>query len=206
MKARLESISNHEKSAVSHILVSVALADGKVEPSEIKQLEKLYSSLGLDKAMVSSDIHALTSKKSAHASADTTSVNAESLPNSKFYLNRDLLKVHEKETEDVKAVLESIFVEENIINEPEEIAADTPSTNRAARLDDSHTRFYEKLTAREQWSLEEVKAICKELNLMVDGAIEVINDWAFDNVDAPLIDDGDTVFIDLDVAKEIKFL
>ena len=41
---------------------------------------------------------------------------------------------------------------------------------------------------------------------MVDGAIEVINDWAFDNVDAPLIDGGSVFYIDLEVAQEIRAL
>ena len=63
LKARLECINSREKSAISHILVCVALADGTIDPAEIKQLEKLYTSLGLDKAMVSSDIHNLTSAK-----------------------------------------------------------------------------------------------------------------------------------------------
>ena len=205
LKACLESISSKEKLAVSQILVTVALADGKIESSEIKQLEKLYSSLGLDKAMVSSDLHTLTAKK-IKSLPDTTPINADSSSPSNFYLNRDLLRLHEKETKDVKAVLESIFVDENTIEEPKEIAVDISSTNNVSSLDDRHSCFYEKLICREQWSWEEVKAICKELNLMADGAIEVVNDWAFENVDAPLIDDGDAVFIDLEVANEIKSL
>lgn len=42
LKARLEKLNPKEKTTVSHILISVALADGVVDPREIKQLEKLY--------------------------------------------------------------------------------------------------------------------------------------------------------------------
>ena len=45
LKKRLEMLDSEEKIAVSHILVGVALADGKIDPAEIKQLEKaLYLS------------------------------------------------------------------------------------------------------------------------------------------------------------------
>jgi len=39
---------------------------------------------------------------------------------------------------------------------------------------------------------------------MAAGAVETINDWAFDRVGAPLIEDGATLFVDLDLAEEIS--
>ena len=116
------------------------------------------------------------------------------------------MKVHREETEGVKAVLESIFLDESIVDEPEEVAEAAISATQITGLDANHAIFYDRLISKEQWSSEEVKAICEELNLMVDGAIEVINDWAFDNVDAPLIDDGSIVYVDLEVAQEIQAL
>ena len=41
---------------------------------------------------------------------------------------------------------------------------------------------------------------------MPDGAVETINDWAFENVGAPLIEDGSTVYIDIELAEEIAEL
>ena len=40
LKKRLEVLNKSEKVAISHILVGVALADGKIDPAEIRQLEK----------------------------------------------------------------------------------------------------------------------------------------------------------------------
>ena len=205
LKTRLDSISSREKSAVSHILVGVALADGKIDPTEIKQLEKLYSSLGLDKALVSSDIHTFSSNKSRTLPPENKPfVNLDAVSGPTFSLNRDLLKVYKEETEGVKAVLESIFVDEKIVDEPEDTVEEIYTATKAAGLDANHATFYDRLIVKEQWSIEEVNAICKELNLMVDGAIEVINDWAFDHVDAPLIDEGSTIYVDLEVAQEMK--
>ena len=63
LKKRLEVLDSKEKIAISHILVGVALADGKIAPAEIKQLEKLYTSLGLDRSMVTSDVYTLSSSR-----------------------------------------------------------------------------------------------------------------------------------------------
>jgi hypothetical protein len=38
---------------------------------------------------------------------------------------------------------------------------------------------------------------------MVDGAMEVLNEWAFENANAPLIDDGEPIYVDVSLAKEI---
>jgi uncharacterized tellurite resistance protein B-like protein len=202
LKPRLESISDREKAAISHILVSVALADGNVDPTEIKQLEKLYTSLGLDKTMVSSDIHNLTSRK---VTTDSLTEKNETSTVSEFSLNHDLIRLHESETNDVKAVLGSIFIDEPIEDEPEEINTAT-SKNIITGLDAGHTRFYEMLITKDQWTSVEVKSLCEELNLMMSGAIETLNDWAFEKVHAPIVEDGSTVFVDLELAEEIATL
>lgn len=206
LKARLESISDREKAAISHILVGVALADGSVDPTEIKQLEKLYTSLGLDKTMVSSDIHSLSARTiTTELKSETSATESAPSSSSEFSLNHDLIKIHESETEDVKAVLGSIFVDE-IIEDELEVVDKSDTKGAIVGLDDTHTRFYETLITKDQWTSEEVKSLCEELNLMMSGAIETLNDWAFENVDAPLIDDGSTVFVDLELAEEIAAL
>lgn len=47
MKNRIALLSTMEKSAVGKVIVGVACSDGRIEPAEIKQLEKIYLSLGL---------------------------------------------------------------------------------------------------------------------------------------------------------------
>ena len=207
LKNRLQHFNEREKAAISHILVGVALADEKIEPTEIKQLRKLYTSLGLDEAMVSSDIHNLTSRRIKPSPAGyqaQTKVDDETT--SAISLDPALLNFYKGETEDVKDVLDGIFDEE--INEDETpVPVDNVvTTPQGAGLDGAHTHLVERLICKEKWSSEEVKDICKELNLMVDGAIEVINDWAFDNVEAPLIEHGSMLYVDLEVAQEIRDL
>lgn len=201
LKKRLESLDKSEKAAIGHILIGVALADGKIDPVEIKQIEKLYTSLGLDKSTISSDIHNLSSPKRP----------GDGIPRGgqKTSLDHELLKQYEKETREVRVVLESIFEDETTVEESEsEKKPDTDAPDGAIpRLDTKHQDLYNKLIVKEKWSFEEVAETCKGLQLMPDGAVEEINEWTFEIVDAPLIEDGSTIFyIDLEVAKEIAEL
>ena len=63
--------------------------------------------------------------------------------------------------------------------------------------------FTVKLITKAEWAYEEIEELCDGLQLMTAGAVETINDWAFDKVGASLIEDGSTVFIDLELAEEI---
>ena len=214
LKKRLEVLNKSEKVAISHMLVGVALADGKIDPTEIKQLEKLYGQLGLDKAMVTSDIHSLSSDRLSRAEREKRTA-VESPPEaqpaeavSSLSLDRDLLRLYEEETKNVQSVLESIFAEDDVLDETEpemETEAQIPA-EVIPGLDTKYRNLYEKLITKEKWSPEEMEKLCENLQLMTEGAVEAINNWAFDNVDAPLIDDGSTVYIDLEVAEEIAAL
>ncbi|WP_064603636.1 tellurite resistance TerB family protein [Photobacterium sp. J15] len=207
LKARLEKLGDKEKAAVSHILIGVSLADGKIDPTEIKQLEKLYTALGLDKSLVTSDIHRFSSSKtSTQVSPISTSpvkstVQDQDKPS--FELDENILALHESETNDVQTMLGAIFVDE----EPEpqnEKQVKSSSGQSAGGLEASHHELYQSLISKEKWARKEVAELCQKLDLMIDGAIETINDWSFDMVDAPVLDDDDDIYVDLEVVEELE--
>jgi hypothetical protein len=120
-------------------------------------------------------------------------------------LDRDLLRLLEEETKEAQSVLESIFTEEDLAEEPEVEAPTVASTKNGSiqGLDSKYHELYVKLITKAEWAYEEIEELCDGLQLMTAGAVETINDWAFDKVGAPLIEDGSTVFIDLELAEEI---
>ncbi len=208
LKARIEQINDDDKSAISDIIVNVALADGEIKTSEINQLQKLYSSLGLDKELVLSDIHRLSFSQNSSSNIGISKWNKKSqdlVKAASFSLNKGLIKSHEEDTKIVKSVLESIFSDENIIEEEKET---TPMKSNPVflKLDEEHLYLYEFLVAKEEWSRNEVEEKCNELNLMLGGSIEIINDWAYDCVEEPLIDDDETIFVNIEVVEEINAL
>lgn len=207
IKALLSKVSDLEKAAISEILVGVALADGKVRPQEIVQLEKLYSQLGLDKALVTTDLHNLKSSVTTSSTKGASQVNDANSDEISvgFKLNREFLKLRQAETKKVQSALDAIFTENELLDVQEnEISEKIKTDGDSSGLDVEHKKLYGKLISQEQWPDAEIRQFCKELDLMKDGALEVINDWAFELVDAPVIENGDPIFVDLEIVEEIN--
>ncbi|PIT53445.1 hypothetical protein BHC44_05695 [Snodgrassella alvi] len=89
------------------------MADGIAETKEIKQIEKLYTALGLDKSTIASNIHALSVSAAKPLQMQPLPVSkndkgvAEKLDTS--ILDSAILKLHESETSDVQSLLGTIF-------------------------------------------------------------------------------------------------
>lgn len=207
LKQKLAVVSKEEKVAIGHILISIAKADGYIDNKEIKQIEKLYLTLGLDKTQVSSDIHSLISKDEPITVAVKNKNQSYSIPTSSrdntqvFSLNEEVIKIREMETQQVKGVLEGIFDNDEV--EIEENNDDLVITNPLLSLDQIYQDLLNILLTKETWKKDVLHKICKDLDLMVDGALEVLNEWAFEYANAPLIEDGELVYIDIELAKEI---
>lgn len=196
LKARIEKLGVPQVEFLKRFMLSIALADGKIDASEIKQIEKLYTSLGIDKSLVTSDIHAFASSKQP---ISATSKEA-SIDKSTFQLDEGILAIHESDTNDAKSMLESIFA---VDEEAEQEVSPTADVNEEG-LDSPYKELFETLIAKESWPRKEVHELCSKLNIMVDGALETINDWAYDKVDAPVLDDDGDIYVDLEIVEELK--
>ncbi|KAA1177312.1 TerB N-terminal domain-containing protein [Photorhabdus heterorhabditis] len=196
MKNRIALLSAAEKLAVGKVIVSVACSDGRIDPAEIKQLEKMYSSLGLDPSTVAGSIH-------QHSTAEITPVSSAPVSQSiaEFTLDANVLARHESATDDVRKLLSTIFNEDEP-DQPE--SAPVPLMEKVG-LDSAHSQLYRRLLEKEQWSRKEATELCGNWNLMLGGALEVINDWSYAVVDAPVLDDADDdIWVDLEIAKELE--
>lgn len=204
LKARVELLGKTERAAVSRILVGVAMADGKIDPEEIKQLEKLYTLLGLDKTLVTGDIHGVSSSKAGVRSISSQSETISPVSTT-FQLDESILAIHESETKDVQSMLGAIFVEDEPFSESDDSATDSIVVEEEAGIDKSHYALFESLIRKDKWSREEVEALCRDSGLMVSGALENINDWSFEKVDAAVLEeDGDAIYVDQEIVEEIE--
>lgn len=196
LSARIEQLSETQIEFLKKFIVSIALADGKVDAQEIKQIEKLYASLGLDKSLVTSDIHHLTSATKSSLSPLQDTGKTKDV----FQLDEEILAMHESETSDAKSMLESIFA---VDDEPEsEPIAVVNSVNRG--LDTTHQALFEQLITKATWTRHEVHELCSKLQLMIDGAIETINEWAYEKVEAQVLDDDGDIYVDLEIVEELR--
>jgi len=196
LSPRIEQLNETQIEFLKRFIVSIALADGKVDADEIKQIEKLYASLGLDKSLVTSDIHHLTTTTKGSLSTQQDTGKTKDV----FQLDEEILAMHENDTSDAKSMLESIFA---VADEPEsEPIAVVNSVNSG--LDTTHQALFEQLITKAAWTRHEVHELCSKLKLMIDGAIETINEWAYEKVEAPVLDDDGDIYVDLEIVEELR--
>ncbi|NUE67503.1 TerB N-terminal domain-containing protein [Snodgrassella sp. ESL0253] len=204
LKDKIEKLDSSQKKIISNLLIYIALADGVVETREIKQIEKLYTALGLDKSTVASDIHTLSvsTAQSVQTQPVTISEHTKTAADKpeNLILDAAVLKLHESQTSDVQSLLGAIFAD----NEKEEQQPPQTEIHDSQKLDNTHQQLFDILITQEHWTHDEYLERCKQLNLLPDGAIETINEWAYACVDAPLIEEDDDIYIDFEILAELQ--
>lgn len=206
LKKRLEPLSVEAKVSVATLLVQTANADGFVSPGEVKMLEKLYQMLGLDPQRLYGDLHGNAVVGSPNALRASTGV--ERAPNSSaqpvFALDTTRIEALQKETAKVSALLADVFAEEVPVPEPvQETVEPLSGSASLLGLDKAHSTFLRLLLSRSSWTRSELSDAASGLELMLDGAIEQVNEASLDHWDEPLTDGDDPVEINQEFAQRL---
>lgn len=192
LKAGLEKLRDSDTTVVRKILISTALSDGRVVPDEVKEIEKLYVKLGLDKATVPTDIHQFSSNRGA---IDRKPVKSQA--NKSVELDESLLQHLEHETKAAQNILNEIFKDSKEDDESENEAVVPTLENKALEI-------YRMVADKESVSVSEFEGICSKYGFFVDAAIDSINEWAIDKVAAPVIEYDNEIIIDREIAEELN--
>lgn len=213
-KKRVEALAPEARTSLGNLLIEVAMADGNVSPQELKTLSKLYAMLGLDEASVYSRVHAASATRPT-AATEPVSMRLAGAPEKGFAipapppekgerLALDMRSVQAKlaETAAVSSLLGSIFAEEEA---PPPVAPTTPPTVEAgvAGLDSLHTSLLRALVAKTEWPRSEVEKLAGGLGLLTDGALDVINDAAFEVCGEPVLEGDETLQLNEQAAREM---
>lgn len=230
LKKKLEPLPAAVKKAIACFLVQTANADGTVSREEVKLLEKIYRMLDLDPQRLYIDLHqgasvASGSPRGARAAGAAKPgnpgrpVSKEAAPDARstgaeLVLDTARIAALQHETARVSAMLADVFVEEQPAvpvdasnpreaagpEEPEEIMA---APDALLGLDDAHSTFLRLLVSRPAWTRAELADAAADLELMLDGAIEQVNEASLDHWDEPLTDGEDPVEINQDLAQRL---
>jgi hypothetical protein len=131
-----------------------------------------------------------------------------------FVLDTARIAALQQETARVSAILAEVFVEEqpalsveasNVQDsvEPDEPEVVAPTPGALLGLDDAHSTFLRLLVSRPAWTRAELADAAADLELMLDGAIEQVNEASLDHWDEPLTDGDDPVEINQDLAQRL---
>ena len=125
-----------------------------------------------------------------------------------FSLDSARIAQLQKETAEVAALLANVFVEEG---EQERTEVATALLDEATEqvqtgllgLDANHSAFVRLLVTRSTWLRDELMDAASDMELMLDGALEHINEAALDTCDAPLTEGDDPIEINQEVLEAL---
>jgi hypothetical protein len=117
-------------------------------------------------------------------------------PSQELVLDSALIAQRQRESVQAAGVLADIFTEE------EERAAIAIVRKTAWGLDSAHLNLVMILQEQESWSRVELESKADYLGLMLDGALENINEVAFDHWDEPLTEGEDPIAVNESILAE----
>ncbi len=218
LKKKLKSLRPAAAERVAQFGVVVAGADGVIDPGEVKALRKMYRMLGIDEQRVYSDLNALQAAPSTGKLARSSSgpsrqdlgsgvegrrdpAGAREAGPQTFALDMGRIEEKLKDTAVVAELLSEVFDEEGDETdlEPEREQAEAPVGGLGA----GYIKLLDAMRGRSEISREDFVRLAASEELMPDGAIEVLNDAAFEIADAAVLHDGDPMEIDADVLEDM---
>jgi uncharacterized tellurite resistance protein B-like protein len=215
LKRKLEALTKEMKREIALFLVETANADGVVSPGEVKLLEKIYRLLEIDSQQLYSDLH-----QNTHTAGQRELRRGDSsdprVGNAGVGIALDPARIAalQKETARVSAMLADVFVEEQPAIQPptvqpevveaEERDVGTQPVGNMIGLDETHSMFLRTLVSRASWSRVELSSVAVDLDLMLDGAIEQVNEAALDHWNEPITDGDDPVEVNQELAQRLE--
>jgi uncharacterized membrane protein YhaH (DUF805 family) len=198
---RLCELPEMQRQAALTSAVRAVLADQRITPSEVRFLEGLYKALGLPQDEVYSRLHSgeIITKPASKSALPSTQGSGREASGSE--IDHEKLARLKEETSAVSSMLASIFKEEEA---PAKTAEDESTAGAEfVGLDAAHSSLLIRLTEAPMES-DAFEAICRNHKLLPSGAIETINDWAFDALDDFVIEEGELICIQEHLIEPIK--
>ncbi len=197
LKETLPPASIH---SVGKLLVAMAAWDGVITSEEMKALERAFRSLGLTRK----DLETLVSSLLPHEASDEEPVEAAPKPappsRSKpkepkdppapkpFTLDRSAIADIMDESMEVGNLISAALGKQ----EDEDDPTVSPPENVAG--------FYRELIEKTAWERTEADDLARRHGKMLAGVLEVINDWAYDALGAPLLhEEEDEIIVDTEL-------
>ena len=220
LRGFVSGLNEQQKAAIARYLLLVAAADGRITQEEIRALQKTYRALELPPEAVHSDIHELITGESGAMGKEPVTVR-EARRRSPSYelppeteteegviiLDAESIRKKRQESEAVVALLEQVLAEDELQKPYDETDADEDALVGEV-LDDVHLRLLMELLRYEQIPAERWSQMCREVGLLSDAAIEVINELIMDTFEDAdvLIEKSDPLRVNPETAKLVRGL
>ncbi|MFZ4875370.1 TerB N-terminal domain-containing protein [Janthinobacterium sp. Mn2066] len=195
LQPRIAALDQAGRDGVASNLVAMAQAGASLMPEEVSILARLFALLDCDMAQLEQQVHAMFGAPVIEPMDRPASSG----------IKLDLARIAELQQDSarVAALLGDIFSDEAAHPAP---AVSTPVVEESALpgLDAAHSQFVRKLLARVTWSRAELVAMAGQLDIMLDGALERINEASLDAFDMPCTEGDDPIEINPEIHERIS--
>jgi hypothetical protein len=186
---------------------------GRLDKGLVKKIESVLVAIGGDKQDVIQRLHLDGTGQQEAGKVEqrpTALPQTDTKPSAgDLVLNRDKIRTLKESTNSVQKSLSEALAEDTETHIEQAPAPEIESNNvssgdgvwHAGHLDSDHGLLAVWLCGKNTWALSEVEAKCAELGLMVDGALDKINDAAFEVFEEALVEHGDPVEVYTDLLE-----
>ena len=207
LRNMMKNQSRQTAQTLAGFAIKVAMLSSPPGPRKIATLESLFELFKLEPTAVYTAIHSqsvtdepVTVRPVGDEEEGYAIPSKESAANT---LQLDSTKIAEvmAETEEITSILDSIFKANNngdtnqyatgqskADNQSEDIK-DFNQERNFIGLDTKHAELTKQLATQSKWNKLDYQNLAASLGLMPDGALEAINEWAFENLGDLLIEE-----------------
>jgi uncharacterized tellurite resistance protein B-like protein len=198
----IKAMDRTARKAVGAFVVSVAEADGAITKAERRMLERIFKLLEL----APTSLPAVTPEEPrvVVAAGEPGTGHAIRSPTAPLVLDPIRVRELQAETERVATLLTGIFnaEEESSGSAPEagdEAAEPASSASGLWGLDAEYSDLAKQLLTRAHWARAELEELAGDRQIMLDGALETINEACLDATGQPLLEGHDPVAVNRDL-------
>ncbi len=209
MRSELRKSRIDIRRTLGWVAIFTAQAGGDVSRAEIRVLEKLYTTLGLGSENVYNDLLRISSgpgpvtvRPARKGDRDVALPAPQIETNTTFTLDSERVAAIIADTANASHILGEIFEDENA-EQPDTPGLESEGEGMLSGLDNSHRAIAIKLASRPEWTESEVSELASQYQLMVSGALETINEWAFERYGDLLVEEYDGYETNDDVAQQL---
>ena len=209
---RCERLGSKQRRLLGRSALAVAGTDGKINPSEVAVVRKLYRAMGLSDGVFLDDLRELStgpatapaaiSPPRQHDPGGPVHEPPQSArpPGSVVVLDPKRLAETKADTQQVSIILGEIFAPEDFQEATEGVDS---TSDKYEGLDRSYEAMVDELLRRSTWSRRDFDELAKRFNLMADGAVEELNEWAYTRFGEALVEeDMDRLAVNLEIIEE----
>ena len=189
LKKRIAECPAMDKEAIATLALKSLEHQREISPAQMRSLEKLHVALSLDNKNLFDRVHAM---------ATGSSIQHPNGKPAEFSLDASRIEELHRDTATVSTLLATIFRDED---SAPPLEVEKPAVDGVLGLDAKHSAMAQLLLTRSQWPLDDIKALAREHGLFVDGALENLNEAAFDAHGIPFTEGDDPVDINPEILE-----